>query len=186
MTRRTNRTRTMRVAQLTDRVRRDLTYLSYPSHEWTVARYRGGARVLDVLIVGGGQAGLAIAFGLKRERITNFRIVDRNPRGLEGPWRRFARMKSLRTSKEVTGIDLGISSLTPRAWYEASFGRQAWERIDTFSPEEWGKYLDWYRDVLEFPLEKESEVNLMERAGDFFFAHLRQKGGMRRVFGGKV
>jgi len=186
MTRRTNRTRTMRVAQLTDRVRRDLTYLSYPSHEWTVARYRGGARVLDVLIVGGGQAGLAIAFGLKRERITNFRIVDRNPRGLEGPWRRFARMKSLRTSKEVTGIDLGISSLTPRAWYEASFGRQAWERIDTFSPEVWRKYLDWYRDVLELPVENESEVTLIEPAGDLLLAHLRQKGRIKRVYARKI
>src|SRR5215510_12479342 len=131
MTRRTNRTRTMRVAQLTDRVRRDLTYLSYPSHEWTVARHRGGVRVLDVLVVGGGQAGLAIAFGLKRERISNFRVVDRNPHGLEWPWRRFARMKSLRTSKEVTGIDLGIPCLTPRARYEARFGRRAPSPIGT-------------------------------------------------------
>ena len=119
----------MSVARLSDRVRRELTYLSYPSREWTVPRYRDGARVLDVLIVGGGQGGLATAFGLKLERITNVRIVDRSPRGLEGPWRRFARMRVLRTSKEVTGIDLGIPSLTPRAWYEARFGRQAWERI---------------------------------------------------------
>src|SRR5262245_65098639 len=153
MTRRTNRTLTMRVAQLTDRVRRDLTYLSYPSHEWTVARYRGGARVLDVLIVGGGQAGLAIAFGLKRERITNFRIVDRNPRGLEGPWRRFARMKALRTAKDVSGMDLGIPSLTAQAWYEAKFGRRAWQHIHAFAPGAWRQYLDWYRDVLELPVE---------------------------------
>ena len=93
----------MSVARLSDRVRRELTYLSYPSREWTVPRHRDGARVLDVLIVGGGQGGLATAFGLKLERITNIRIVDRNPRGLEGPWRRFARMQALRTTKEVSG-----------------------------------------------------------------------------------
>jgi cation diffusion facilitator CzcD-associated flavoprotein CzcO len=148
---------TMSVPRLSDRVRRELTYLSYPSREWTVPRHRDGARVLDVLIVGGGQGGLATAFGLKLERISNIRIVDRNPRGLEGPWRRFVRMKALRTSKEVSGIDLGIPSLTPRAWYEARFGRRAWERIQKFTPEVWRDYLDWYRDVLELPVENDIE-----------------------------
>src|SRR5262249_42196702 len=85
--------RAMSVIQLSDRVRRELTYVSYPPREWTLPRSRDGAKVLDVLIVGAGQSGLATAFGLKLERITNIRIVDRSPRGLEGPWRRFARMK---------------------------------------------------------------------------------------------
>src|ERR1700758_2684682 len=148
----------MSVTQLSDRVRQELTYLSYLSGEWTISRSWNGARVLDVLIVGAGQGGLATAFGLKLERITNIRIVDRNPRGREGPWRQFARMKELRTPKEVWGIDFGIPSLTARAWYEARFGRQAWERIDQFSPQAWRDYLDWYRDVLELPVENEVEV----------------------------
>src|SRR5262249_4649793 len=179
-------TRTMSVVRLSGRVRRELTYLSHPSREWTVPRYRDGARVLDVLIVGGGQGGLATAFGLKRERITNIRIVDRNPRGLEGPWRRFARMTGLRTSKEVSGMDLGIPSLTPRAWYEARFGRRAWERIHAFPPELWGKYLDWYRDVLELPVENEVEATSIEPAGDLLLAHLRRRGRIERVHARKI
>jgi len=66
----------MHVTRLSARVRRELTYLGYPSREWTVPRFRDGARVLDVLIVGGGQSGLAIGFHLRREQITKFRIVD--------------------------------------------------------------------------------------------------------------
>jgi cation diffusion facilitator CzcD-associated flavoprotein CzcO len=174
------------VARLSNRVRRELTYLSYPSREWTVPRYRDGARVLDVLIVGGGQSGLAIGFGLKRERISNIRIVDRNRRGLEGPWRRFARMRELRTPKEVVGLDLGVPSLTPRAWYEAKFGRQAWMRIDTIAPEAWRNYLDWYRDVLELSVENEIDVTSIEPAGDLLLAHLRRRGRIERVHARKI
>ena len=176
----------MSVARLSDRVRRDLTYLSYPAREWTIPRHRDGARVVDVLIVGGGQGGLATAFGLKLERVVNIRIVDRNRRGLEGPWRRFARMKALRTQKEVTGIDLGIPSLTPRAWYEARFGRRAWERIQKLSPSEWRDYLDWYRDVLELPVENNTEVTSIEPAGDLLLAHLRRRGRTERVHARKI
>jgi cation diffusion facilitator CzcD-associated flavoprotein CzcO len=176
----------MSVARLSDRVRRELAYLDFPSREWVVPHYRNGAKVLDVLIVGGGQGGLATAFGVKRERITNFRIVDRNPRGLEGPWRRFARMNGLRTSNEVTGIDLGIPSLTARAWYEAKFGRQAWERIGRIPRTEWREYLDWYRDVLEIPVENETELTSIEPAGDLLLAHLRRRGRTERVHARKI
>jgi cation diffusion facilitator CzcD-associated flavoprotein CzcO len=176
----------MSVGRLSDRVRRDLTYLSHPSREWTIPRYRHGTRVIDVLIVGAGQSGLATAFGLKLERISNVRIVDRNPRGLEGPWRRFARMGELRTPKEVTGIDLGIPSLTARAWYEASFGRQAWKRIDKIAPNTWQQYLDWYREVLELPVENETDVTAIEPADDLLVAHLHRKGRLEHVHARKI
>src|SRR5262249_53975299 len=151
----------------------DLAYVNYPARAWTVPRQENGARVLDVLIVGGGQSGLAIAFALNREQITNIRIVDRNLRGLEGPWRRFARMRELRTPKDVTGIQLAIPNLTPRAWYEARFGRRAWQQIEKVPPQVWRKYLDWYRDVLEIPVENNVEVTSIEPAGDHLRAQLR-------------
>src|SRR5215470_12322277 len=109
---------TMSVTQLSDRVRRELTYLSYPPREWTLPRSRDGADVLDVLIVGAGQSGLATAFGLKLERITNVRIVDRNPRGLEGPCRRFPGMMAIRTPKAVSASHFVTPSLTVNAWDE--------------------------------------------------------------------
>src|SRR6266851_1656182 len=176
----------MSITQLSKRVRRELTYLCYPPREWTVPRARDGVPVLDVLIVGGGQSGLGTAFGLKLERITNIRIIDRSPRGLEGPWRRFARMKELRTPKEVTGIDFGIPSLTARAWYESKFGRRAWERIDRMPQEIWRSYLDWYRDVLDLVVENEVELALIEPAGDLLQAHLRHSDRIERVHARKI
>jgi FAD-dependent urate hydroxylase len=176
----------MTVARLSERVRRDLAYLSYPSRAWTVAHYRDDRPVLDVLIVGGGQAGLATAFGLKLEQVDNVRIVDRNPRGLEGPWRRFARMRQLRTPKEVTGIDFGIPSLTIQAWYEAKFGPRAWKRISAIPPDVWRDYLDWYRDALALPVENNTEVTSIEPAGDLLLAHLRRKGRSERVTARKI
>src|ERR1700730_3573552 len=148
----------MSIAQHSKRGRRELTYLGYPPRAWTVPRSRDGVAVLDVLIVGGGQSGLGTAFGLKLERITNIRVIDRCTRGLEGPWGRFASLKELRTPKEVTGIDFGIPILTARAWYESKFGRRAWERIDRMPQEIWRSYLDWYRYVLDIVVENEVEL----------------------------
>jgi cation diffusion facilitator CzcD-associated flavoprotein CzcO len=176
----------MSVTQLSDRVRRELTYLGYPPREWTVPRSRDGVPVLDVLIAGGGQSGLGTAFGLKLERITNVRTIDRSPRGLEGPWRRFARMREIRTPKEVTGIDFGIPSLTARAWYESKFGRQAWKRIDRIPQEIWRSYLDWYRDVLNLVVENEVELTSVEPAGDLLLAHLRHSDRTERVHARKI
>jgi FAD-dependent urate hydroxylase len=176
----------MSVTQLSERVRRELTYLSYPPREWTVPRSRDGVPVLDVLIVGGGQSGLGTAFGLKLECITKVRIIDRSPRGFEGPWRRFARMREIRTPKEVSGIDFGIPSLTARAWYESKFGRLAWKRIDRLPQEIWRSYLDWYRDVLDLVVENDVELTSIEPAGDLLLAHLRHSDRIERVHARKI
>jgi cation diffusion facilitator CzcD-associated flavoprotein CzcO len=142
-----------RLAALAARVRHDLEIMDYPRGEWVLPRtHPSGGHVWDVVVVGAGQGGLAAWFGLWRERIRNVLIVDQAPRGREGPWVTYSRMWTLRSPKHLTGPDLGIPSLAPRAWYEAAYGEAAWEALGKWPREVWQAYLDWYRDVLEAPV----------------------------------
>ncbi|MCQ8277579.1 NAD(P)/FAD-dependent oxidoreductase [Acetobacteraceae bacterium KSS8] len=148
--------------ELDARVRRDLSLIDYPSRAWVPPRTHAGEAVLDVAIVGGGQGGLATAFGLRREKIDNIAVFDRNPDGLAGPWVTFARMLTLRTPKHVTGPDLGIPSLSPRAWFEARHGSDAWEALDKISRQDWQEYLNWFRRVLTLPVRSGITVSAIE------------------------
>jgi cation diffusion facilitator CzcD-associated flavoprotein CzcO len=138
--------------------RRDLAYTGYPAHPWVPARRHNGETLLDVAIVGAGQGGIATAFGLLRERITNIQVFDRNAEGLEGPWVTFARMITLRTPKHITGPDYGIASLTPRAWYEAKYGAAAWEALGKIPRQDWQAYLHWFRRLTGIPVQNDVEV----------------------------
>jgi cation diffusion facilitator CzcD-associated flavoprotein CzcO len=143
-------------------IARDLELLQYPRRSWVPRRTTpAGDPVLDVLVVGAGQGGLATAAALKRERVDNLRVVDENPIDRAGPWLRFARMITLRTPKHVTGPDLGLPNLTIQAWYEAQHGHGAWERLGLIPKETWAEYLSWYRRTLELPVQPETRVHLM-------------------------
>ena len=155
----------MSLEALTERVKRDLEWLDFGGPDWMPAREVGGERVRDVVIVGGGQCGLGIAFGLLRERISNLLIIDENPEGLEGPWVSYARMATLRTPKRLTSIDLGVPSLTFRAWLEAQAGPEAWEKLDKIPRADWMAYLRWYRRVLNLPVVNETKLTLIEPLG---------------------
>src|SRR6202022_5012824 len=85
------------LATLRKRIGHDLRCLSYPNQQWVVDLPGQPAKMLDCAVVGGGQFGQAIAFGLKRERVDRVTVFDRNPTGLAGPWMTFARMNMLRT-----------------------------------------------------------------------------------------
>ena len=146
------------LAELTARVRFELGCLGYPAREWVPPRTLAGRPVLDVAIVGGGQSGMSIAFRLMRDRVTNVRVFDRNAAGFEGPWTTFARMRTLRTPKDVTGPDTGVPSLSVRAWWEARHGARSWNELERIPREEWQTYLQWVRAVIGLDVCNTAEV----------------------------
>lgn len=144
---------------LETQIRRDLELIAHPRAEWMVPRLHAGRPALDVLIVGAGQGGLATAFGLMRDRVRNILLIDRAPEAKEGPWATFARMPTLRSTKDQTGPDLGVPSLTFQAWYEAQHGADAFARMHLIPTAQWHTYLLWIRRVLDLPVR--NEVALM-------------------------
>lgn len=146
------------LAALESRVRCEIEMTAHPRTEWMVPRLRDGQPVLDVLIVGAGQSGLATAFALKRERVTNILLIDRAPAGREGPWVTYARMPTLRSPKNQTGPDLGLPSLTFEAWVDALRGPGSFERIYMIASEDWQAYLHWCRRVLELPVRNDTAL----------------------------
>ncbi|MEH7545369.1 MULTISPECIES: NAD(P)/FAD-dependent oxidoreductase [Bacillaceae] len=152
----------MSLEALNEQVKKDLSYLSFGGSGWVHPLQHPEGHVYDVVIIGGGQSGLAAAFGLMRDRVTNILVLDENCEGFEGPWETYARMVTLRTPKHLTSIDLGIPSLTFRAWWEAQFGEKSWEAIDKIPRGDWMNYLRWYREVLGLPVRNEVKLNLLE------------------------
>ncbi|WP_458096415.1 SidA/IucD/PvdA family monooxygenase [Roseomonas sp. WA12] len=137
------------LAALAEEARRQLEHLDYPRHPWVPSHGEG---VLDVAIIGAGQTGLVTAFGLLREQVQRIGIFDAAPKGGTGVWTTFARMRTLRTPKHVTGPDLGIPALTPRAFFTARDGEGAWAALHKIGREDWQRYLDWLEATLALPV----------------------------------
>ncbi|RJG56294.1 NAD(P)/FAD-dependent oxidoreductase [Sphingobium terrigena] len=156
----------MSLPALESELARQLLLIGHGGTDWTRPRAAREGHVHDVVIVGGGQSGLAAAFGLLRERVSNILVIDENPAGLEGPWDTYARMITLRTPKELNPIDFGIPALTYRAWWEAQHGTAGWEAVGKIARGDWMAYLRWYRRVLNLPVRNNTKLTLVEPIGD--------------------
>jgi cation diffusion facilitator CzcD-associated flavoprotein CzcO len=142
-----------RLGALAERARWDLATLSYPARPWVRPVLRAEGHVHDVVIVGAGQHGIATTFALRLAAVRDVVVLDQAAPGAEGIWRRFARMRTLRTPKHVTGPELGFPSLSVRAWFEARFGEAAWAALGKIGREEWHDYLLWLSTQLECPVQ---------------------------------
>lgn len=151
----------------------DLARLNYPAANWVPERTGpDGQRALDVLVVGAGMCGQTVGYGLLREGIANIRVIERETHGREGPWNTTARMPILRSPKHLTGPDLGVPSLTFRAWYEAQHGVGGWEKLYKIARLDWLSYLLWVREVVGLKVENGVGLLKLEPAGDLLCATL--------------
>lgn len=150
----------IRLKKLEARAAKEIELLNYPPRKnWLPEkRTTDGKLIYDVVVVGGGQTGIALLFSLLREKVSNIVAFDECDEGYEGPWRTYARMDTLRTPKYTTGPDCNIPSLTFQAWYEAQYGEKGWESIDFIPRLEWASYLQWLRNFLKLPIENRAKV----------------------------
>jgi len=120
----------------------------------------------DVVVVGGGQSGLATGFALRRAGIGRVTVVDAAPAGGTGVWTTTARMHTLRTPKAWPEPELGYPELSFRAWYEDLHGEAAYDALDRIPRLDWAAYVDWLADALQVPVRHRTRLVDVVPAGD--------------------
>lgn len=171
----------VRLDALAARVRWELETLSYPARPWVHPLEHPEGRVLDVLVVGAGQHGIATGFALRQAAVRNILLLEEAEPGRQAIWRRFARMHTLRTPKHVMGPELGFPSLSVRAWFEARYGEPAWESLRRIPREDWHDYLLWLGERLELPVEHGWRVTgIKPEAADLLIVSAERADGAQR------
>jgi cation diffusion facilitator CzcD-associated flavoprotein CzcO len=130
--------------------------------------------------------GQTAAFALLREGVANLRVIDRAPRGDEGPWGTFARMLTLRSPKHLTGPDLGVPSLTFRSWYEAQHGDAGWAALHKIGRLDWRDYLLWVRETVGLRVENGVALESVDDEGGLLRARLSSAAGEETVWTRKL
>ncbi|WDU64215.1 NAD(P)/FAD-dependent oxidoreductase [Pseudomonas poae] len=147
------------------RLREDLEWLDLPAQPWVKPRQLEGRPLLEVAVIGGGMAGMAVAAELGHLGVRVV-VFDQAPQGFEGPWATTARMQTLRSPKQLSGPALGLPALTFRAWFQAQFGLAAWEALDKIPRLQWADYLRWYRQVLRLDVRNQHRVTRVQPQAD--------------------
>lgn len=98
-----------------------------------------------VVIVGGGQTGMAVSRALRKAGIGEVVLLDRDGPEQVGAWSTIARMLTLRTERDITGPEIWEKELSFRHWYVARHGEVAYEAIDFIPLDDWIAYLHWFR-----------------------------------------
>ena len=175
------------LAALEQRARAELVTLNFPPASWSLPTMApDGSQALDVLVAGAGMCGQTAGYALLREGISNIRVIDRNPRGDEGPWATYARMLTLRSPKHLTGPDLGVASLTFRAWYEAQHGAPGWAALHKVGRVDWRDYLIWVRETVGLRIDNGVSLLDVVADGHLMKAHLATPQGEQTVWARKL
>ncbi|TYO67645.1 NAD(P)/FAD-dependent oxidoreductase [Bradyrhizobium hipponense] len=176
------------LTQLEADVRADLARIAHPGAAWLPLRPGpDGKPALDVLIVGAGQSGIAIGFGLMRSCVSKILLLDKAAEGMEGPWLTYARMPTLRSPKDYTGPDLDIPSLTYQSWHEARFGKENWQRLDLIPRGHWADYLLWLRRTVGLPVRNGCELLEIAPAADgLLAAQVKRADGVETLYARKI
>lgn len=143
-----------RLEALERQVHREMELLGH-NHDWVPTP---GDEVLNVLVIGGGQGGLGTAFALQRHRIDRVKVLEAGSAESIGAWDRYARMHTLRSPKNMKGIELDIPSLHTQSWFEAKYGEEAWHSTTLVPRLDWHEYLLWYRKVTGIDVEFNTRV----------------------------
>ncbi len=163
--------------QLAAQTGRTLRWAGRDPADWV--RARAGVDH-NVVIVGGGQSGVAIAYGLKRKGVGRVDIIDQAEPGEAGIWRGIARMHQLRTPKTLgPGPEGGNAALSFRAWYETLNGPEAFDALDRIPRLAWADYLAWFQQATDTKVRYRTRLVEIEPQGDVLRLHLEADGARR-------
>jgi len=169
--------------ELATQTQRSLRWAGKEPANWV--RARTGVDY-NVVIVGGGQSGLALAYGLRRKGVGLVDVIDRAEPGEAGIWRNIARMQQLRTPKTLPGPEQGNPSLGFRAWYETLNGPGAFDALDRIPRLAWADYLGWFQRVTAANVRYRTRLLEIEPAGDLLRLQLEAEGARRTVTARKL
>ena len=159
---------------LADDVRRSLRYLGDDPPNWVPPRDDVDH---DVVIVGAGQTGVALAFALRRAGIARTLVIDAQPAGSTGTWSSHARMRTLRTPKGITGPELGVPSLSFRAWHAAVYGADAFDAVERIPLRDWSAYIGWYQRMVDVKPRYDTQAQALGPHGEALRIETSNRGG---------